>query len=112
MRNPMWKASYKVRVDSFYYSWNRRSDSVVLGLKGEVMKNGIQCTFKIEHKHGQHKLEFPTAMVFDKTDPMEVALAVKNALIDYIRNSPEIPFMYREKIAACVMTHHKQEKIQ
>jgi hypothetical protein len=106
----MWKESYKIVVDSFYYSWNRNDDRVMMGLKGHVMKSGIECTFKIEHKSGQHKLEFPKAMIFDKTDPAEVALAVKNALVDYIKNSPEIPLMYRQRLVACVMTHHLQGK--
>lgn len=111
MRNPMWKEDCKIVIDSFFYSWNRNDDRVAMGLKGHVIKRGIECTFKIEHKSGQHKLQFPNAMIWnEQLNPQEIALTVKNALVDYLKNSPEIPFMYRQRLVACVMTHHLQGK--
>jgi hypothetical protein len=119
MRNPMWKEDVKVVVNSFYYSWNRNDNRTSLALSGRIQRSDFHCEFRIQTEKGQHRLTFPTAIAHNfsaatengKSEYLqELALIVKRALIDYMKNSAEIPFAYRQQLVNCIMTHHLQKQ--
>lgn len=114
MQNQIVVDDFKVRLNAFSYSWGQRGDHVTLHVEGRIVREAISCRFVLSLKGGQHKLTFPEAMIFDGSDPREVALAVKRALIRYLETHDDIPNRFRDKLVSCVRTHHLQtpDKVQ
>lgn len=114
MPNQIVVDDFKIRLNAFSYSWGQRGDHVTLHVEGRIVREAISCRFVLSLKGGQHKLTFPEALIFDGSDPREVALAVKRALITYLETHEDIPNRFRDKLLSCVRTHHLQtaERVQ
>jgi hypothetical protein len=76
-------------------------------MTGTVQRGQASCKFELSAGSKQTKLVFSDAMIFDKQDPMVVALAVKQALLDYVRSSEYVPEPLREHLMKCILDHSK-----
>jgi hypothetical protein len=99
-----------IDVQSFSYSW-RKNGKMFISMYGEVRRRGMDCRFAFETRNGQYHLEFPRAIIRDGSDPRETALAVKNVLVKFLRESAMIPDRYREHMMNCVYKHHEQRRL-
>lgn len=79
-------------------------------MTGTVTRSQVSCKFELSAGSKQTKLSFTDALIFDKSDPMEVALAVKQALYDYVRSSDYVPEPLREHLMTCILDHSKARK--
>lgn len=76
-------------------------------MTGTVQRGQASCKFELSA--GNHtKLSFTDALIFDKSDPMVVALAVKQALLDYVRSSEYVPEPMRQHLMTCILDHSKK----
>jgi hypothetical protein len=100
-----------VKLDAFSYGWGSRSERAVIAASGRVLRQGIDCTFRLEVKRKGHRLDFPKATTKEENEDIRsLAISVKNALLRFLQESPEVPDAHRETLCACVLNHHKQNR--
>jgi hypothetical protein len=99
-----------VVVDSMQLAYKKdRQPSI--HLYGNVIDAGkISCRFIMHGGPYKSKLEFTRAVIFDGSDPREVALAVKNQLVEFVKSCDLVPDVLREQLMNAVYEHHKQPR--
>jgi hypothetical protein len=103
----------KVSLDAVSYSWGRKRAKAYLYMSGRIYRSGIDCTFRLEFNRQGPRLEFPRAVTQDKNEDLQaLALGVKKALWNFLRESPEVPEAHRQKLCDCVLNHHLQKRIE
>ena len=103
--------SMEVRITSFSYSFVVKTGRASLNIHGTVTRPQVTCKFSLENsKTGQHRLTFREATIFDGSEPRQVAVYVKNALLDFVETHSDIPESFRPKLKNCILTHHLQTK--
>jgi hypothetical protein len=104
-------ADIKVSLDSLSYSWGRKREKAYVYMSGHIYRQGIDCTFKLEINRQGHHLSFPKDVTQDKEEDLNsLALSVKNALLQFLKESPEVPEAHRQKLCDCVLNHHLQKR--
>lgn len=99
-----------VTLGHFSYGWGKRSNRAILHMAGRVQRTGIDCTFKLEVTRKGHSLTFPKAVTSNEGEDLRaLALSVKNALLQFLRETPEVPEAQRQKLCDCVLNHHLQK---
>src|ERR1700748_927657 len=93
---------FDVRVKSFSISGGDKKRET-MNMYGTIERVGAKCWFELKVGK-QTKLEFKNAFIFDgRSDPKTVALAVKQALIDYVRSADLIPESMRARLALAIL---------
>jgi hypothetical protein len=101
----------KISLDAMSYSWGRKRQKSYLCLEGRAQREGVDCTFRLEVNRQGHRLEFPRAVTLREGEDLKaLALGVKNALLDFLRESREVPEAHRQKLCDCVLNHHLQRR--
>lgn len=98
----------RVKVRSFSISGGPHRQSM-LCMYGQVTRAGVTCKFELRvggRKPG--KLEFSNAIIFDGSDPMETAIAVKRTLMEFMRSSDDVPPSMRDFLLEAILKHHEQ----
>lgn len=102
-----------VTLGHFSYGWGKRSNRAILHMAGRVQRTGIDCTFKLEVTRKGHSLTFPKAVTSNEGEDLRVlALSVKNALLQFLRETPEVPDAHRQRLCDCVLKHHLQNRTE
>lgn len=97
-----------VDVTSFSYSMNMNSGRAFLTINGTIGRPQASCKFALESgKHG-HRLTFREAFIWDNSDPMVIARQVKNLLLQFVKQHPDIPESFRQRFLDCIIKHPKE----
>lgn len=75
---------------------------------GEISRPGAYSKFVYQLGPNKTTLQFMNAVIFDGSDPVEVAKATKNALVAFMQVSDEIPEKHRQTMIDLVYNHHKR----
>jgi hypothetical protein len=94
-----------VDVTSFSYSMNMNSGRAFLNIHGTVGRPQASCKFAFESTRRGHHLKFTDAFIWDGSDPRAIALQVKNLLLQFVKQHPDIPESFRQRFMDCVIQH-------
>jgi hypothetical protein len=102
-----------VSLGHFSYGWGKRSNRTILHLAGRIQRTGIDCTFKLEVTRRGHSLSFPKAITLNEGEDLRaLALSVKTALLNFLKETDEVPEAHRQRLCDCVLNHHLQKRIK
>lgn len=99
----------EVVVQSFSYSMRMKPQQVYLSVHGTIYREGVRSKFALQKSRSGHTLSFSDSWIHNGLEPRKVALHVKQALLDFVSQNPDIPERVRPAFLKCILNHHLQK---